>query len=396
MTKTGGTNVIVDAPPAQMKRLIGSLGDPARGPTLLCVGGIHGNEPSGAVALERVIAKLRDVAEELTGAILALRGNVPALETGERYIDEDLNRIWTDERFAQLAAEREPSCEDREMLDLRARIDEAASAARHPLYAIDLHTSSAETAPFVLTGDTLRNRHFAQRLGVPLILGLEERITGTITEFVNERGVITLGFEAGQHADPKSIDRHEAAMWMALRACGALPEGVLQDEVRRSEELLREATLGLPRVLEIRHRHGLEDSPDFQMTPGFRNFDPVEEGEALARNARGDVAAPESGIVLLPLYQKLGVDGFFIARPVRPIWLKISTLLRALGLASLVHWLPGVRRLRDEPGTVLVDPAVARLFPVQIFHLLGFRRRTSESGKLVFSRRRFDTKRPKK
>lgn len=396
MTESGGTNVVIDAPPAQMKRLIGSLGDPARGATLLCFGGIHGNEPSGAVALERVIAKLQDVAEGLTGAFVALRGNVPALKAGERYIDEDLNRIWTEERFAQLEAERAPSCEDREMLELRATIDQAVARAKHAVYALDLHTSSAETAPFVLTGDTLRNRHFAQRLGVPLILGLEERITGTITEFVNERGVITLGFEAGQHADPRSIDRHEAAVWMGLRAAEVLPPGLLDDEVRRSEELLREATLGLPRVLEIRHRHGLEDSPDFQMTPGFRNFDPIESGETLARNARGDIHAPEAGIVLLPLYQKLGVDGFFIARPVRPIWLKISTLLRGMGIASLMHWLPGVRRLRDEPGTVLVDPAVARIFPVEIFHLLGFRRRTSDSGKLVFSRRRFDINAPER
>jgi len=41
-------------------------------------------------------------------------------------------------------------------------------------------------------------------------------------------------------------------------------------------------------------------------------------GERLALVARGPWTAPHSGRLLMPLYQKLGRDGFFIGREVDP------------------------------------------------------------------------------
>ena len=40
-----------------------------------------------------------------------------------------------------------------------------------------------------------------------------------------------------------------------------------------------------------------------------------------------------------------------------------------------------------------VDPRIARTKPVEVFHLLGFRRRRWEDGKLVFTRRNEGTPR---
>jgi succinylglutamate desuccinylase len=54
------------------------------------------------------------------------------------------------------------------------------------------------------------------------------------------------------------------------------------------------------------------------MEPGFRNFQSVSAGKLLARDHHGEVRAPLSGILLLPLYQAQGEDGFFLIREVTP------------------------------------------------------------------------------
>ncbi len=52
--------------------------------------------------------------------------------------------------------------------------------------------------------------------------------------------------------------------------------------------------------------------------------------------------------------------------------------------------LPGVRRDPKRPDTLIVDPQVARWLALDFFHLLGYRRRRSENGKIVVSRRPHD------
>ena len=91
--------------------------------------------------------------------------------------------------------------------------------------------------------------------------------------------------------------------------------------------------------------------------------------------------------ILLPLYQKVGEDGFFLVRRVRPFWLYLSALLRRLRADLLIPLLPGISRHPTRPHHYLADPRVARFLVVEIFHLFGFRRRRQEGDHLVFSRR---------
>jgi succinylglutamate desuccinylase len=52
------------------------------------------------------------------------------------------------------------------------------------------------------------------------------------------------------------------------------------------------------------------------MRPGYANFQPIRRGEHLADDASGPVLAPEDGLILMPLYQSLGTDGFFLVQEV--------------------------------------------------------------------------------
>jgi hypothetical protein len=127
------------------------------------------------------------------------------------------------------------------------------------------------------------------------------------------------------------------------------------------------------------------------MKPGFQNFQPVRRGEELAHVDPGTgvraVQCPFDGRLLMPRYQSLGDDGFFLGREVRPFWLWLSGWLRRAQLAPLVRWLPGVRRDRSRPDELVVDRRIARWFTVEILHLFGYRWRAREGRDVRFVRR---------
>jgi predicted deacylase len=87
-------------------RIIGHIKGSQPGPTLIFVGGIHGNEPSGVFAIRQVFQELEENKTIINGSIYGLAGNLWALERGERYHKKDLNRLWTSARMKRLNADK--------------------------------------------------------------------------------------------------------------------------------------------------------------------------------------------------------------------------------------------------------------------------------------------------
>ncbi len=377
-------------PAGDAARLVGCLRGARAGATVVATAGIHGNEPAGIEALERVFAALDTRGMELRGELVGLRGNLPALARGERFVERDLNRIWPLEG-EQLPPVPGPAAaaEEIERWALMEQILAIEERARGELHFLDLHTSSADGCPFFTCGDTLRNRRFALRFPAPVILGIEEQLDGSLLEYMNERGHITLGVEGGQHHKESSVRHHEATLWIALVEAGLLaPEEVLELDAWR--RLLAAASAGVPRVMEVRYRHAIRPGDGFRMVAGFRNFQQVRAGELLATAGGEEIRARESGLVLLPLYQGLGEDGFFLGRRISRFWLVLSAVMRKLGLHRLVGLLPGVERHPARPGAFRVNTSVARWFPLELFHLLGYRRLRWKKNVLLVSRRKYD------
>jgi succinylglutamate desuccinylase len=361
------------------------------GPTLLILGGIHGNEPAGVLAAERVLPRLQERRGELRGEVVMLRGNSRALQRNVRYISADLNRLWRADS-AWIVESRNclpfEASERVEQHELLAVLKEVISRARGEVYFVDLHTTSAQGKPFATVGDTLRNRRFALQFPVTIVLRLEEQIEGTLLEYINNLGAVTMGFEAGQHEETTSVDHHEAVIWNATVATGNFRRQDV-NELDHFQSVLNHAGGGR-RVVEVRHRRAISAADDFQMKPGFRNFQPVRRGQVLARDRMGEIRARETGLILLPLYQKLGDDGFFLGRDVKRFWLYLSALLRKLKVGHYIHLLPGVRRDPLDENVLIINTRIAQILPLQVLHLLGFRSRRWIDKYLVVSRRSYD------
>lgn len=362
-----------DATVARFRRVLCDVSAAQPGPTLLCIAGVHGNEPAGVRALERTSARLAASRGPARGRFVGVLGNLAALDRAERYVDRDLNRGWLQGTGPAGAAE------DAEQRALRGVVDDVVATSPHGVAVLDLHTTSGDGPPFSLIGDTLANRAFAAHLGLPIVLGLEELLDGTLLDYLHGRVPVAVGVEGGRHDDPAAVDMLTEVLRRALARLGmeARPDAPRENGRRRSA-----------RFLEVRHRQPVDPARDgFRMRPGYLSFQPVVEGEVVANDARGPIRVPERGLLLMPLYQRLGEDGFFVVRAIRPFWIRLSGLLRDLRLDRWLHWLPGVRAHRGRAATYVVDRRIARWYALEIFHLLGYRRVREREGVLLVTRR---------
>jgi succinylglutamate desuccinylase len=366
----------------QLARLVGD----APGPTLVVVAGMHGNEPAGIHAARRVVARLSSSGVQVRGELVVLAGNLKALRVGKRYLAKDLNRQWSESRVEELMARDASSDdpEDSEQRELLAAILAARGRARGRVHLADFHTSSAQGIPFVLFGDTMAQRQFVRVFPLPVLVGLEEQLDGALSEYWTRHGCVTFACEGGQHVDSAAVDNLEAVLYLALAESGVIPPASLP-EIAAASDLLRQRRGDLPPYLEVVSRHAISQEDAFRMEPGFRNLSPATEGQLLARDARGEIRAPKDGVIILPLYQGLGSDGFFWGRAMSPARMRAADVLRLLHVDRLLGLLPGVDRDPENPSRFVVREATGR-FPRDVFQAFGYRRVRTRGGKVTVER----------
>lgn len=357
------------------------------GPTIVLVGGIHGNEPAGLIGASRALSRLEASGALRRGRVAVVAGNRAALRAKQRYLARDLNRGWSERALLELRARAPRDPEDHEQRELADVLDRLAAERTGPFVLLDLHTTSAPSVPFVCFGDTLRNRRLALSLGLPAILGLEEAIPGTMQSVYTERGYVSVAVEAGQHDAPTTAPLHEAVVWLALVAAGALDEASVP-ELEAHRARVRAAAGDAPRVLEVRHRHLVRDDDGFEMLPGYKGFDRVRRGQAIARDRRGAITVPYDAVLLMPRYQPQGDDGFFLAREVAPFLLGVSTAARRARLDRVLALMPGVTRDPHDARVLLVDHALARVAVDDVMHLCGYRKLEAHGAQSAYRRRR--------
>jgi len=285
---------------------LGRLRGERPGPTLILIGAIHGNEPAGVAACRRLLERVdqRDIA----GEVVAFCGNPAALAAGRRYLARDMNRQWTPDRLA--AARAIEDDEAAALLALAEALDEVLARARGPVFALDLHTTSAEGIPFAIAGGAAADRAFAREVPLPVIIGLQESLGGTLTQHLAARGCVALAVEGGQNESAAAVANLEAVVAVGLAAAGVVQVA----ELGAARALLARARGTLPAFIEVATRHPV--GPGFRMEPGFANIARVSTGTLLARDDGGEIRAPFDGLVLMPLYQAQGSDGFFFGRAV--------------------------------------------------------------------------------
>ena len=296
-----------------MDRIIGEIKGDKKGPLLIFIGGLHGNEAQGLLALENIFNNFNGDTEKICGKAIALRGNLEAIRQGIRFVSLDLNRIWDVKHFKR--AMDVQAAEVYELQAIRQIIEEEIKQEYTQVYLIDLHTTSAPTIPFAVTKENSESEAFIKELNIPYITGLIGYLDGTMLAWMCEKGFCGLAFEAGQHQSTGSLIKHEAFVQLAMHRTGFMPD-MPEDEIISSQEKLDEELRPQKNHFKIIQRYKVEEDEAFEMKPGYTNFQRVYKGEVLATNVKGDILCEHDANIFMPLYQKQGNDGFFIIKAV--------------------------------------------------------------------------------
>lgn len=310
-------------------RILGERTGSAHGPLLVVFAQIHGNEPAGYLAVQELFDDIdqeyvKNPNFDFKGKILALRGNVKAAEKGVRYLKKDLNRSWLPQNIERIFATTDESELDAEDLEIKGNLEVIHHYIDNykptRVVVLDLHTTTAHGGIFTIPATDPESRRIALNLHAPVLHGFLEGLHGTTLHyFKNENfpniDITSVCFEAGQHEDAVSHINAVSAIINCFRTIGGFYE---EDIEVRHDLLLQRHANGLPREAKLVYVHSIAPNENFKMREDkvYLNFDRIKKGELLATNIDGDILAPYSGLILMPLYQQQGDDGFFIIQEI--------------------------------------------------------------------------------
>jgi len=287
-------------------RILGSYTCNKDGPLLFITAAIHGNEPSGVHALQRVFKILHAQKPLIAGTIVGVIGNVAALQQGVRFIDEDLNRTWTREN---IQLKDKSSNEKQQMFEIIETLQQF-SAKHQQRYFIDCHTTSSSSLPYISVQEVGKNDAFAHQFPIHIIRGFSDIVNGTIDGYLSTQGITGFTVEAGQHESSDSEAYHEGIIWIALQEVCKLNFNALKNIPSAVIKTRNETPP--QKTFKILHRFGLKEDDTFKMKPGFENFQPIQKGENLATLNGTQVNSDWDNYIFMPLYQPQGNDGFFV------------------------------------------------------------------------------------
>jgi hypothetical protein len=373
-----------------IERIIGKITGKTKGPTIVFFGGIHGNETAGVFALSEVLHKINP--DQVNGVIYGITGNLNALNSNQRYIYEDLNRIWLNENLEITKEKKQLSNEKKEQYELNNILKNILEKESGPYYFIDLHTTSSKTLPFITINDALINRKFSKLFPVPVVLGIEEFLDGPLLSYINQLGYVSLGFESGQHLDKSAITNSIAFIFLSLVFSRVIDENNVLNYNYYYKQL-KTTTGNNNQIFEVVYLHKIKEGEVFKMKTGFKSFQNINKRQVLAISNETNVTSSFNAKLFMPLNQKKGKEGFFIIKKINPFFLKLSEILRKIRIDNLLIILPGITWKDRKKGILQVNLKVAKYMVKPIFHLLGYRnKQVNDTSIFLFNRERTSKK----
>jgi len=251
------------------------------GPTVMVNALTHGNELCGAHALtwllEQQIRPLRGVLIVSFANVAAYARFDPANPTASRYVDEDLNRLWSDDI---LFGERQSAeiARSRELLPFVSKAD----------YLLDIHSMQADCPALMLCGIAQRGRELAGKIGVPIFVVADAGHQAgprmrDYRDFAEASGTATaLLVECGQHWRRDSADMARDTMLRFLHTLGMISGATMNDHLLRPRPLPQRfievsgpVTITSDRFFFVRDFSGLEVVPEAGTVIGHDDGKPV-------------------------------------------------------------------------------------------------------------------------
>lgn len=269
------------------------------GPHVLILALVHGNEVSGAIAIDLL---LREQIQPLRGRVSLGFANVKAYEDfdinepdASRFVDEDFNRVWGE---SALNSGRD-SVELRRARELRPFIDTVD-------FLLDIHSMHEASEPLMMCGPLAKGRRFAAELGFPKYVivdaghadGKRLRDYGEFGNPDSARNALLV--ETGQHFSKRS---EEVAIDTACRFL--LRTGVVDEEA--INKFLSRRVPSMQHFIEITEPV-IARSMDFEFSEPFKGLEIIpDKGTRIARDGEKTIVTPyDNCVIIQPSLRQLG------------------------------------------------------------------------------------------
>ncbi|WP_309082892.1 succinylglutamate desuccinylase/aspartoacylase family protein [Chelativorans sp.] len=281
------------------------------GPHVLVTSLAHGNEPGG---LEAVLAILEHGIRPLCGRLSLAICNVAAYEAfngvdpyGTRFVEEDFNRVWSDEKLDGEGHSVELD-RARELRPLVADAD----------FLIDLHATPYEASPYFVLRPGTRAIGLAERIGLPHTRFLFNQGSAHAPTLSNYRqfsdphsNAIGITLECGLFFAAESKLVAQAAVARLLQLNGMISDADFAALATwRDTRPRRDIVVEYPEITRTAQMRFLARPGDFQ---------PFAEGEIAAFDGDRPIPAPFEGALVLWIKQTFekDVQAFMWGRIVR-------------------------------------------------------------------------------
>ena len=263
------------------------------GPHVMINAVTHGNEICGAIALDILFKdNIRPINGKLTLAFvnhLAYSTFDPSAPSLSRFIDEDFNRVWVEERLDG----QEKTAELQRARELRPVFDEVD-------LLLDIHSMGTFSKPLMICNGLEKERKFVKEVNFPshIMCGSGHVVGKRLIEYTpfndTRNNKVALLVECGQHwAADTGVVALDTALHF-LRACNVVDINFINDRLSpaaKNPELAEmwDVTDGITALTD-----------DFQFCEEYVGMEIIEsEGTKIAQDGDLDIRTPYDNCLLM-------------------------------------------------------------------------------------------------
>lgn len=268
-----------------------------KGPNVVIIGGVHGDETPGIKAYQWM--KEGDFLEQhplRKGKLTIIQGNALAISIQDRFFQTDLNRAY---KKTSADFRSSPSYEHLRNTEIRAYLKDCDAC-------LDIHSTSFDVKPMTCSSNTQEHLKLCRALNVPYITtGWGGKTDGWASdEFVDACGGIGITVECGQNDDPAAWEFGKNAVRLFLTALGMI------------------APFKLPKTQRVSSRHFevhdtiYPQTLDFQfICPEVEDFPSIAAGEVYALDGERKLTHDQDFILVMPSKAiRIGQEACFLGR----------------------------------------------------------------------------------
>lgn len=254
------------------------IGSAGQGPRVVIIGGVHGNEPCGVKAVERIEREFQSGGLSLSrGTLLLVVANEEALRANVRSLHRNLNRLFKDNSD-------EPDCYETRRAEQLKEILVSAD------FVLDLHSTTSASPPFLMCEDD--GLAAARGLGLDrIVLGWASlgngALSGDTETWARQHNATAFTLECGQHNDPAAA---EVAYQAAHRFLGVT--GLVDAAPHRPDPD--------PLVLRL-YGVKLKVDENFVFSRSYSGFDSISPGEIIGTDSHGEYRAERPSRIIFPI-----------------------------------------------------------------------------------------------